>query len=117
MKLNRKSIRKMILKEMAKMTGGEKALRGYMKDLPYERDSISRAPSSDYNLQDTEIYDNIDGDIYGDDDESRLKFDSEVQAALDKLVSAGVLGRAGEGYYVADGDIINDKGNIDISNY
>jgi hypothetical protein len=115
MKLNRKTIRRMILKEMAEMTGGEKALRGYMKDLPHERDSISQAPSSDYNLQDREIYDNIDGDIYGDDDMSRDKFDAEVQAALDKLVAAGVLGRATEGYYVADGDIITSAGNIDIS--
>ena len=115
MKLNRKTIRKMILKEMADMTGGEKALRGYMQGLPYERDGISRAPSSDYNLQDQEIYDNIDGDIYGDDDMSRDKFDSEVQAALEKLVQAGVLGRASEGYYVADGDVISADNKIDLT--
>jgi len=115
MKLNRKTIRKMILKEMADMTGGEKALRGYMQGLPYERDGISKGPASDYNLQDREIYDNIDGDMYGDDDMSRDKFHSEVEAALERLVQAGILGRSNDGYYVEDGDIITPDGNIDIS--
>jgi hypothetical protein len=115
MKLNRKTIRRMILKEMADMPGGEKALRGYMQGLPHERDSISKAPSSDYNLQDQEIYDNIDGDMYGDDDMSRDKFHSEVQAALEKLVQAGILGKASEGYYVEDGDVISADGKIDLT--
>jgi hypothetical protein len=116
MKLNRKTIRKMILKEMADMSGGEKALRGYMQGLPHERDSISRGPSHDYNLGDHDIYDNLDQDMHGDDEASRAKFDSEVQNALNKLVQAGVLGRSSEGYYVADGDIIKD-GNIDLTDY
>jgi len=117
MKLNRKMIRSMILKEMAEMSGGEKALRGYMQGLPHERDGISKGPTSDYNLQDQEIYDNIDGDMYGDDDMSRDKFHSEVEAALERLVQAGILGRGGEGYYVADGDIIDTSGNIDLKGF
>ena len=117
MKLNRRKLRKIILKEMEEMTGGEKALRGYLQGLPHERDRISQGPSHDHNLGDYNIHGELDNTIYGDDDMDRDRFDAEVQDALDKLVHAGVLGRSSEGYYVADGDIITPSGNIDISNY
>ena len=116
MKLNRKTIRKMILKEMADMTRGEKALRGYMQGLPHERDRISKGPSHDHNLGDYDIYSNLDSTGVGDDDISQGIFDSEVEAALNKLVDAGVLGRSSEGYYVADSDIIKD-GSIDLEGF
>ena len=118
MKMNRRSLRKMILKEMSEMTGGEKALKDYMHGLPYEPDRISGTgyqDSHDYNLGEKDIMDNLDTDIYGDDDTSRDRFSAEVQTALDALVAAGLLGRSEEGYYVADGDIITPQGNLDMS--
>ena len=125
MKLNRRNLRKMILKEMADMTQGEKALRGHLQGLPYEPDTISRPGGGpddlphpyDYNLGDRDIFDNLDPE---DDEYPREDFDSEVQAALDKLVAAGLLGRSTDGYYVADPDVIktgHETGHIDISDY
>ena len=117
MQLNRKLIRKMILQEMADMSGGEKALRGYMQGLPHERASSgSPTPTADYNLTDQEIFTNLDSGEYGDEDVDVARFDTDVYSALDKLVAAGVLGRSSEGYYVSDSSIIKD-GNIDLSDF
>ena len=112
----------MILKEMAEMTGGEKALKDYMHGAPYERDRISKGPSHDHNLSDRDLFGGaLENPYEGYDEEGNSmddlegKFDAEVQAALDKLVDAGLLGRSEEGYYVADGDIITPEGNLDLS--
>lgn len=115
MKLTRQKLRKMILKEMADMSGGQQAVKDYMHGLPYEPDRVSKSGSHDYNLGDEDIMGSLDTDVYGDDDMSRDRFSSEVQTALDALVAAGFLGRSAEGYYVADGDIITPQGNIDMS--
>ena len=107
----------MILSEMAAMSGGEKALRGYMQGLPHEKASSgSPTPTADYNLTDQEIFDNLDSSEYGDEDSEVARFDADVYTALDKLVAAGVLGRSSEGYYVNDASIIKD-GNIDLSKF
>ena len=124
MKLNRRNLRKMILKEMAEMTGGEKALRGHLQGLPHKPDRISHPGGGpddlpvpyDYNLSDEDIFDNLDQSMYGDEDTDRDRFNSEVQAALDKLVAAGVLGKSTDGYHVADPDIIK-TGRIDLTDY
>ena len=124
MKLNRRSLRKMILKEMAEMTGGEKALRRHLQGLPHEPDRISHPGGGeddlpvpyDYNLSDKDIFDNLDQSIYGDEDADHDRFNSEVQAALNKLVAAGILGKSTDGYHVADPDIIK-SGHIDLTDY
>ena len=130
MKLNRKQLRRIIQEaykgpqtppSLSGMTrseagGGAAAVKSYIHGLPHEPDRVSQGPSHDHNLGDYNIGNELDNTVYGDDDMDRDRFDSEVQAALNKLVAAGVLGRSSEGYYVADGDIIKD-GHIDLTDY
>ena len=68
---------------------------------------------ADYDLTDDAIFDHefdMDRDMYGDDDVPRAKFDSEVQAALDKLEAEGILERTVDGYILLDPKPLNDQG-------
>jgi hypothetical protein len=116
MKINRRQLRKLIMEAAADV---EKGVRDYLSK-PDRGDQAHFNPSTqsygtaaDYDLTDDEIFDHsfdMNRDMYGEEDMDRDQFDSEVQAALDKLVDEGILELTHDGYIMLDPMPLNGKG-------
>lgn len=123
MKISRKQLRKLIMEAAADV---EKGVRDYLSN-PARGDQAHYNPyrdpetgiqrgygtAADYDLTDDEIFDHnfdMNRDMYGEEDMDRDQFDSEVQAALDKLESEGIIKRTADGYIMQDPKPLNDRG-------
>jgi len=116
MKITRKQLRSLIMEAAADV---EQGVRDYLSR-PGRGDQAYFNPSTqgygtaaDYDLTGEEIRDHafgMDSDMYGEEDIERDQFDSEVQAALDKLVDEGILELTYDGYIMLDPKPLNNKG-------
>jgi hypothetical protein len=123
MKITRKQLRSLIMEAAADV---EQGVRDYLSRPgrgdqahynPYRDPNTGRArgfgTAADYDLTGEEIRDHafgMDSDMYGEEDVERDQFDSEVQAALDKLVDEGILELTYDGYIMLDPKPLNNKG-------
>ena len=116
MKMNRRQLRKLIMEAAADV---EKGVRDYLSN-PDRGDERYFNPSTqsygtgaDHDLTDDEIFSHnfdMNRDMYGEEDMDKDQFDSEVQAALDKLESEGIIKRTVDGYIMQDPKPLNNKG-------